>query len=254
LPLCVLEIRFDSYSLPHRGTSCAEISPAHHGDGRRPPQACCDPPGGAPPYAPPSRRRPSLHPLRLALPAAVLTTSGPPGGAPPCGRPGIVLGRLMEDVRATFSVGKELGRVQFGVTHLCTHKASGEKLASREDVQIVPLHGVMHRDIKPENFLLLSRKRTRRSRPLTLASPCSSRKVRCSGTSSASPTTSCQRCSSASTGPMPTYGAPPGITMVRKRGTEEAQMRCGREQPVKSYLKQPQGQFHPFTSKTVEND
>jgi calcium-dependent protein kinase len=60
---------------------------------------------------------------------------------------GAVLGRPMEDVRATFSVGKELGRGQFGVTHLCTHKASGEKLAcktiakrklaSREDVDDV---------------------------------------------------------------------------------------------------------------------
>ncbi|GER40731.1 calcium-dependent protein kinase [Striga asiatica] len=53
----------------------------------------------------------------------------------------------MEDVRATYSMGKELGRGQFGVTHLCTHKQSGErfacktiakrKLANREDIEDV---------------------------------------------------------------------------------------------------------------------
>jgi calcium-dependent protein kinase len=68
-------------------------------------------------------------------------------GGKPAAAVGTVLGRPMEDVRATFSVGKELGRGQFGVTHLCTHKASGEKLAcktiakrklaSREDVDDV---------------------------------------------------------------------------------------------------------------------
>lgn len=60
---------------------------------------------------------------------------------------GPVLGRPMEDVRATYSIGKELGRGQFGVTHLCTHKATGEqfacktitkrKLANKEDIEDV---------------------------------------------------------------------------------------------------------------------
>ncbi|CAL5098442.1 unnamed protein product [Urochloa decumbens] len=49
----------------------------------------------------------------------------------PAGPVGPVLGRPMEDVRATYSMGKELGRGQFGVTHLCTHRASGEKLACK---------------------------------------------------------------------------------------------------------------------------
>ncbi|KAG6491607.1 hypothetical protein ZIOFF_046539 [Zingiber officinale] len=44
---------------------------------------------------------------------------------------GPVLGRPMEDVRATYFLGKELGRGQFGVIHLCTHKATGEKLACK---------------------------------------------------------------------------------------------------------------------------
>ncbi|KAG6629823.1 hypothetical protein CIPAW_14G111800 [Carya illinoinensis] len=53
----------------------------------------------------------------------------------------------MEDVRSTYSIGKELGRGQFGVTHLCTHKVTGEqfacktiakrKLANKEDIEDV---------------------------------------------------------------------------------------------------------------------
>ncbi|CAD6229410.1 unnamed protein product [Miscanthus lutarioriparius] len=53
----------------------------------------------------------------------------------------------MEDVRSIYTVGKELGRGQFGVTSLCTHKATGErfacktiakrKLSTKEDVEDV---------------------------------------------------------------------------------------------------------------------
>ncbi|KAL4336255.1 hypothetical protein GQ457_07G036400 [Hibiscus cannabinus] len=60
---------------------------------------------------------------------------------------GTVLGRPMEDIKQTYNVGKELGRGQFGVTHLCTHKASGEqfacktiakrKLSNKEDIEDV---------------------------------------------------------------------------------------------------------------------
>lgn len=44
---------------------------------------------------------------------------------------GPVLGRAMEDVKENYTLGKELGRGQFGVTHLCTHKETGEKLACK---------------------------------------------------------------------------------------------------------------------------
>ncbi|KAF1868666.1 hypothetical protein Lal_00036104 [Lupinus albus] len=60
---------------------------------------------------------------------------------------GPVLGRPMEDVKAIYSIGKELGRGQFGVTHLCTHKATGKqyacktiakrKLVNKEDLEDV---------------------------------------------------------------------------------------------------------------------
>ncbi|MCO5588008.1 hypothetical protein L7F22_041962 [Adiantum nelumboides] len=58
--------------------------------------------------------------------------------APPASKPtkasapmGPVLNRPMEDVRAHYSMGRELGRGQFGVTHLCTHKGTGELLACK---------------------------------------------------------------------------------------------------------------------------
>ncbi|XP_027345135.1 calcium-dependent protein kinase 17-like [Abrus precatorius] len=82
------------------------------------------------------------------------STSKPPSlKSPPSTKPskpaaiGPVLGRPMEDVRATYTIGKELGRGQFGVTHLCTHKATGQqfacktiakrKLVNKEDIEDV---------------------------------------------------------------------------------------------------------------------
>ncbi|KAI3994004.1 hypothetical protein MKX01_003017 [Papaver californicum] len=44
---------------------------------------------------------------------------------------GPVLGRPMEDVKSIYTIGKELGRGQFGVTHLCTHKTTGEQFACK---------------------------------------------------------------------------------------------------------------------------
>lgn len=60
---------------------------------------------------------------------------------------GPVLGRPMDDVKAMYTFGKELGRGQFGITHICTHKQTGEqfacktiakrKLINKEDVEDV---------------------------------------------------------------------------------------------------------------------
>ncbi|OMO79639.1 hypothetical protein CCACVL1_13526 [Corchorus capsularis] len=87
--------------------------------------------------SPPRPQQPSthLHPSnhRLASPAT-----------PPIGR---VLGRPMEDVRSTYVFGRELGRGQFGVTYLVTHKETKEqfacksiatrKLINRDDIEDV---------------------------------------------------------------------------------------------------------------------
>ncbi|XP_010904692.2 calcium-dependent protein kinase 2 [Elaeis guineensis] len=74
----------------------------------------------------------------------------PPKPSPPSPKPapiGPVLGRPMEDVKSAYTMGKELGRGQFGVTHLCTHKLTGEqfacktiakrKLVNKEDIEDV---------------------------------------------------------------------------------------------------------------------
>lgn len=60
---------------------------------------------------------------------------------------GRVLGRPMEDVRQTYIFGRELGRGQFGVTYLVTHKETKEqfacksiatrKLVNRDDIEDV---------------------------------------------------------------------------------------------------------------------
>ncbi|OIT01584.1 PREDICTED: calcium-dependent protein kinase 17-like isoform X1 [Nicotiana attenuata] len=81
-------------------------------------------------------------------PPTTTTTSPSPSSKPSKPSPiGPVLGRPMEDVRTTYTIGKELGRGQFGVTHLCTHKQSGEqfacktiakrKLVNKEDIEDV---------------------------------------------------------------------------------------------------------------------
>ncbi|KAJ4767200.1 Calcium-dependent protein kinase family protein [Rhynchospora pubera] len=62
------------------------------------------------------------------------TAPSPQKVAPPQtkqGPIGNVLGRTMEDVKNTYAIGKELGRGQFGITHLCTHKVTGEKYACK---------------------------------------------------------------------------------------------------------------------------
>ncbi|KAH7445604.1 hypothetical protein KP509_01G017600 [Ceratopteris richardii] len=60
---------------------------------------------------------------------------------------GPVLNRPMDDVKNYYTIGKELGRGQFGVTHLCTEKATGKlyacksiskrKLTNKDDIEDV---------------------------------------------------------------------------------------------------------------------
>ncbi|XP_048564926.1 calcium-dependent protein kinase 2 [Triticum urartu] len=89
---------------------------------------CCAGSGDAEPAAgaDPSTRRAG---------ASVQAGGASPSSAPAQNKPpaaiGPVLGRPMEDVRSIYTVGKELGRGQFGVTSLCTHKATGQKFACK---------------------------------------------------------------------------------------------------------------------------
>lgn len=67
-------------------------------------------------------------------PTRATPQSASPSPTKKSGKPspiGTVLGRPMEDVRTGYTIGKELGRGQFGVTHLCTNKQTGEQFACK---------------------------------------------------------------------------------------------------------------------------
>lgn len=77
-----------------------------------------------------------------------------------------VLGRSTEDLKALYTLGRELGRGQFGITYLCTDKASEEKLAcksiakrkliTKEDVEDVRREvAIMHHLAGHENIVTL---------------------------------------------------------------------------------------------------
>ena len=80
--------------------------------------------------APPPPQQPQPQPQ--PKPAAV-------AGARAVGR---VLGRPMEDVRATYTSGRELGRGQFGVTYLVTHRETGQRFACKS----IATRKLVHRD------------------------------------------------------------------------------------------------------------
>ncbi|WVZ99742.1 hypothetical protein U9M48_045001 [Paspalum notatum var. saurae] len=125
-------------------TSRHRAQPHDHTSQPPPPPPPPNPKHHSPPnpkhqQAPPSRPKPKpRHPPAPAPPLADAAA------APGLGR---VLGRPMEDVRATYTFGRELGRGQFGVTYLATHKPTGRryacksiaarKLAHRDDVDDV---------------------------------------------------------------------------------------------------------------------
>lgn len=91
-----------------------------------------------------AKARAPARPVHPSPPSAATAASSKPSKPAPIGT---VLGRPMEDVRSTYNIGKELGRGQFGVTHLCTHKVTGEqfacktiakrKLVNKEDIEDV---------------------------------------------------------------------------------------------------------------------
>lgn len=55
----------------------------------------------------------------------------PPVVVPPKPTADTILGKTYEDVRTVYSLGKELGRGQFGVTYLCTEIATGRQYACK---------------------------------------------------------------------------------------------------------------------------
>ncbi|KAL5222309.1 hypothetical protein ABZP36_027022 [Zizania latifolia] len=91
---------------------------------------CCPGSGDAEPAPTTTSFDPSTRLTGTSLKAGASPTSVPSQNKPSAPI-GPVLGRPMEDVRSVYTVGKELGRGQFGVTCLCTHKATGQKFACK---------------------------------------------------------------------------------------------------------------------------
>lgn len=78
-------------------------------------------------------------PGKPAVPRPTKSASAP---AHPEAALGRVLGRQMEDVRGTYTFGRELGRGQFGVTYLVTHKGTGERFACKS----IATRKLVHKD------------------------------------------------------------------------------------------------------------
>lgn len=78
--------------------------------------------------APPKTSQNSTNPGANSSSKSPNKGTGGGGGGGPLGP---VLGRPMEEIKSTYNIGKELGRGQFGVTHLCTHKTTGEQFACK---------------------------------------------------------------------------------------------------------------------------
>jgi len=81
-------------------------------------------------------QQPHQLPERRAQPAQ---PAPPPASRPsfpvpspkPVHRPDTILGKPYEDVKQLYSIGKELGRGQFGVTYLCTENSTGRQYACK---------------------------------------------------------------------------------------------------------------------------
>lgn len=91
--------------------------------------------------------------------ASMGNTTAPTKTSPPSASPnhstkplkptpiGPVLGRPMEDVCSTYTMGKDLRRGQFGVTHLCTNKDTGEQFTCKT----IAKRKLMNKDVKSKN-------------------------------------------------------------------------------------------------------
>ncbi|ONM24005.1 calcium dependent protein kinase3 [Zea mays] len=86
----------------------------------------------AKPAQTPSSYNPPQQPAEVRYtPPATNPPVVPPVPVPPKPTADTILGKQYEDVRSVYSLGKELGRGQFGVTYLCTEVASGKQYACK---------------------------------------------------------------------------------------------------------------------------
>ncbi|XP_057764885.1 calcium-dependent protein kinase 2-like [Salvia miltiorrhiza] len=77
------------------------------------------------------RRRHHPPPPQAQNPPPIPAPHTPPRQAAPKLEPNNILGKPFEDVKSKYSLGKELGRGQFGVTYTCTEMATGRQYACK---------------------------------------------------------------------------------------------------------------------------
>ncbi|MQL80906.1 hypothetical protein Taro_013378 [Colocasia esculenta] len=109
------------------------LEPARNGY-RPPPQQ----PKPSPPPPPPSHHSQHSHysappppEARYAPPSPKKQPPQEPSRPKPAPAADTILGKPFEDVKAHYTLGKELGRGQFGVTYLCTDNATGLQYACK---------------------------------------------------------------------------------------------------------------------------
>ncbi|OMO76806.1 hypothetical protein CCACVL1_15412 [Corchorus capsularis] len=78
------------------------------------------------PSPPPPQTRPPPPPQPIPAPL-----KPPPASTRPVERPGTILGKPLDDIKQFYTLGKELGRGQFGITYLCTENSTSNTYACK---------------------------------------------------------------------------------------------------------------------------
>ncbi|XP_049396420.1 calcium-dependent protein kinase 21-like [Solanum stenotomum] len=84
-----------------------------------------------PAYQPPPPPRPQPQPQQQAHPVPVTVQPGQPQDQMQGPHLNNILGKPFEDIRKLYTLGKELGRGQFGVTYYCTENSTGNPYACK---------------------------------------------------------------------------------------------------------------------------
>ncbi|EEF43871.1 calcium-dependent protein kinase 21 [Ricinus communis] len=93
------------------------------------------------PQAKPSQPQPSTPPPVKPAPAPIIK---------PVQKPETILGKPLDDIRQFYTLGKELGRGQFGITYLCTENSTGHTYACKSILKRKLISKSDREDIKKE--------------------------------------------------------------------------------------------------------
>lgn len=108
-------------------------------------------------------QKPSSQPAQPTQPVPVRHHQQPPSPSPvkpltpivkPPQRTDTILGKPFEDVKSFYTLGKELGRGQFGVTYLCTENSTGRSYACKSILKRKLVSKSDKEDIKREIQIL----------------------------------------------------------------------------------------------------